>query len=726
MRIGKRRILFGLFFISGLCGLIYQVVWTRLAFAAFGIITPVLSVVLSVFMLGLSVGAWLGGRYIGAMTRRTGFSAILFYGFSEFTIGLGAFLVPVLFRAGQRLLLGTGQSNSFAYLLLSGLVLTLSILPWCVLMGATFPLVMEFVREEGVEDAGSFSFLYLANVLGAMGGALFSALVLVEVFGFQQTLRIAAIGNFLIAAVALRLGRRIPAGALNRAAPETASRPKNAAFTSPEVSGGPVKWMLFATGFSAMAMEVVWSRQFTPVLKTQVYSFAMIVFTYLGATFFGSWVYRRHFRQAKVVQPPVLIALLAVVVFLPAILCDPRWILMSPEYGMSPAGAVIVLASIVPVCGVLGYLTPSLVDAYSGGRPDRAGNAYSINVFGCILGPLFACYGLLPWLNERWALIILSLPFLAFGFLGRNSLAPAWRAAAAAAAGVLALYSLFFAKDYQELVTRASRRIEVRRDYAASVISADNGIKMLLVNGIGMTSLTPITKFMVHLPLAIRREPPRSVLVICFGMGTTYRSALSWNVETTAVELVPSVTRAFGFYHPDAGQVLANPKGHVVIDDGRRFLARTRESFDVIVVDPPPPVEAAGSSLLYSTQFYELAKRHLNPHGILQAWFPGGEKLTAQAVVSSVCASFPYVRCFFSVEGWGIHILASMDPIEVAPAAQLAERMPAGARRDLLEWAPSRDLPGYLRKVVTNEVSVADILNPDPHIQITDDDPVNE
>ena len=58
----RRPLLFLLFFVSGFCGLLYQVVWTRLAFASFGIIMPVLSVVISLFMLGLSLGAWLGGR----------------------------------------------------------------------------------------------------------------------------------------------------------------------------------------------------------------------------------------------------------------------------------------------------------------------------------------------------------------------------------------------------------------------------------------------------------------------------------------------------------------------------------------------------------------------------------------------------------------------------------------------------------------------------------------
>src|SRR6185437_834511 len=104
----------------------------------------------------------------------------------------------------------------------------------------------------------------------------------------------------------------------------------------------------------------------------------------------------------------------------------------------------------------------------------------------------------------------------------------------------------------------------------------------------------------------------------------------TWDVKTTAVELVPSVKKAFGYYHADAESVLKNPLGLIVIDDGRRFLKRTSDMFDVVTIDPPPPVEAAGSSLLYSTEFYQLLQKRLSPGGILQQWFPGGEGPEAQ------------------------------------------------------------------------------------------------
>ena len=184
MTLFRRQILFLLFFVSGFSSLVYQVVWTRMAFATFGIIAPVLSVVISVFMLGLCIGAWAGGKSIGWLTTKTGSSAIVFYMATELMIGMSAFAVPFLFGLSEKMLLAAGAMDSFRYLALSALLLSFSILPWCVCMGATFPFMMAYVREQDQRNSESFSFLYVANVLGAMIGTLVTAFVLVELFGF--------------------------------------------------------------------------------------------------------------------------------------------------------------------------------------------------------------------------------------------------------------------------------------------------------------------------------------------------------------------------------------------------------------------------------------------------------------------------------------------------------------------------------------------------------------
>ena len=724
MNRSTRRILFLLFFLSGFCSLVYQVVWTRLAFAAFGIITPVLSVVISIFMLGLSVGSWAGGKYISVLKQRTGWSGARFYGMVELLIGAGAFAVPLLFAGAERVLLAAGEANSLQYLFFSALLLAVSILPWSLCMGATFPFIMAYIREHEPSNSDSFSYLYLANVLGAMAGTLLSAVVFIECFGFHDTLRIAAAANVIIATISFRLPRPRPAP--NASAEAPSPKPETTR-SQPAVPGVVVKSILFGTGFVSMALEVIWTRAFTPVLRTQVYSFALIVFVYLGATFLGSWTYRRDLRIAKPKPVPTLLALLAVFVFLPVIVNDPRLVKMSGGWMFHWPSALVILAAICPFCFVLGYLTPSLIDSYAAGDPNQAGRSYAVNVVGCILGPLFASYVLLPIMSEKMASLLLSLPCVAAGALFFSLLDRLRRASFGIALACVSLWAVLFALDYEGQFARFKTKSALHRDYAASVVAVGQGFqKQLLVNGMGMTILTPVTKFMLHLPAMLHRDPPQSVLVICFGMGTTFRSALSWNMDTTAVELVPSVRDSFGFYYDDAAQFVANPKGRIVIDDGRRFLKRTTRKFDLIVIDPPPPAETAGSGLLYSEEFYATARQHLAPHGILQAWIPIAEPVTGQAVLRSVCNSFPYVRVFYPIEGPGMHMLASMEPINSCTADEIIARMPAKAQSDLKEWYPWNSAHDLVEAILSLEVQPTTILNPDKSIRISDDQPFNE
>jgi predicted membrane-bound spermidine synthase len=729
----SRSIVACLFFISGFCGLLYQVIWTRLAFASFGIITPVLSVIISVFMLGLALGSWAGGRWIEPLTQKTRRSALFFYGQAELFIGLGAFAVPALFMFGNRLLLTSGEMGSVRYLFLSALMLSLAILPWCFLMGTTFPLMLSYIKGQGESVATTFSYLYVPNVLGAMTGTLLTAFLFVELLGFHATLRVAAVGNFLIAGAALFVAARssnvhphaLDQSALCAARPTAASSEREIARML-DTPGQIIPWILFWTGFASLAMEVVWIRAFAPVVKTQVYSFALVLATYLAATFVGSVCYRRHSKQNAVQPTYRLLAGLSAVAFLPILLNDVRIVHPNDEAGMDAPSVAILLSSIIPLCALLGYLTPRLVDDYARGSPLRAGKAYAINVLGCILGPLVVSYFLLPRIAERHALLILGVPFFGLYIACRGPSPGLGRRAYEIASAVAFLAALFYTRDFEEFLRKREARFAVRRDYAASVVSyGDSGRERLLVNGIGMSVLTPITKFMAHL-LAFHQAPPHSALIICFGMGTTYRSALSWGIQTTAVELVPGVRDAFGFYHADAAKCLSNPKGRIIIDDGRRFLMRAREKFDVIMIDPPPPVEAAGTSLLYSTEFYALAKQHLNPGGILQAWIPVNGGPTSQAAARSLHESFPYIRCFLSIERRGRHLLASSEPIPSRNAADLAAILPLKAKEDLMEWSTAPNPQAYLQSMLDREVPINALLNPNEAIRITDDQPYNE
>jgi spermidine synthase len=734
---------FVFFLLSGFCGLIYEVVWLRLAMASFGVTTALVSIVLSVFMGGLALGSGLVGR----LTRRLSTGVVVplrLYALTELLIALSGLVVPVELEWGRRFLgaLGAGISwGSSAYYVASAAWIALALVPFAACMGATFPLAMTAIARSAPTAASrTFSYLYLANVLGAASGTLASAFVMIDLLGFSGTLLAAATLNASLAASAFGVSfavGRLPSSDRGRAG----SSPSRSGLASarPAALG-----LLFATGVTSMAMEVVWIRQFTPYLGTVVYAFAIVLAVYLAATFLGSGVYRVFSRASTPGDPDPAPSWLWPVVglagLIPLVAADPRVSAVSTGAGARGLGwsqVAHMALGITPFCALVGFLTPMLVDRWSAGGADRAGGGYAVNVLGSLVGPLVAGFVLLPAISERSALLVLAGGFLIIGGVtevgrlarardrrGHPDGARALHALTTTAALGLAALVVVFTEDFEALFPRSV----VRHDSTATVIAHGEGWqRQLLVNGVGMTDLTPIAKMMAHLPMASLASLPRRSLVICFGMGTTFRSLLSWGAPVTAVELVPSVPALFGYYHADGGQLVRSPLATIVIDDGRRFLARTPESYDVITIDPPPPPEAAGSSLLYSREFYALAKTRLHPGGMLQQWLPAAEPFIAASVARALEEAFPHVRVFRYRGGLGWHFLASAEPILKVSASQLAARMPPAASSDLVEWNARATAEDYFRQFLETEIplrSVIDLAPQAPALQ--DDRPVNE
>jgi len=707
---------------SGFAGLVYEIVWLRLAMAAFGVTTPLVSIVLSVFMAGLALGSWLGGRARAVDARR----GLARYAAAEAAIGVVALAVPSGLSVGHAFFVASGTTlewGSASYHLVSGVLVALTLLPCCAAMGATFPLAMAAIRAAHPHaSTRAFSFLYLANVLGAACGTLVSAFVLIELLGFRATLAIAIATNVLVAATAFALSRRhAPAPAM---AATAAPSPETAAMRP------TVLLALFVTGLVSMAMEIIWIRQLTPYLGNLVYAFAGILATYLIATFLGSRLYRTWVGPETCARAGGLTWLVAGVAgLLPLVTADPR-------LAMPPLARLLL--GVTPVCAAVGILTPMLIDRWSAGHPHRAGAAYAVNVLGSITGPLLAGFVLLANVGEHTALALLTLPlFVAAAagivrpaLVGGDGPSSLRRAAWVPVALALAVTVLFTTRSFE---TGYPER-QVRRDHTATVIVTGEGMSRdLLVNGTSTTVLTPVTKWMAHVPLVFLERPPTDALVICFGMGTTFRSLLSWDIRVTAVELVPSVPEFFPYFHADARELMRSSNARVVIDDGRRFLERSRDTFDVITIDPPNPPEAAGSSLLYSREFYRLARTRLRPGGILQQWIPITDLGTLASVTRALEASFPHVRAFPSVnphptlQVLGVHYLASDRPIPRYSVAELVQRLPARAARDLIEWPIEPTVAGNFARLLGHETPLVALTSLAPGAPaLADDRPFNE
>ena len=173
-----------------------------------------------------------------------------------------------------------------------------------------------------------------------------------------------------------------------------------------------------------------------------------------------------------------------------------------------------------------------------------------------------------------------------------------------------------------------------------------------------MAILVSETKLMAHLPLAFV-DDPREMLIIAFGMGTTAKSALTHeNLNVTTVELVPEVYQVFPFFHEEAEEIMRNPRFTPIVNDGRNHLLLNEKKYDVISIDPAPPIWSAGTVNLYTREFFQLCKRRLTEKGIMFLWFPGSDSESDLfAIAKSFQDVFPNTHIFSGPRGWGFCIL---------------------------------------------------------------------
>jgi spermidine synthase len=700
---------YALFIASGAAALVYQVIWLRWLGLVFGYTTVSVSIVLASFMGGLALGSWAAGRampYIRNPMRA--------YAWAEIGIGVFAALFPLLAAVVQGAYLhlatpDTPVGHSLA--LRAALALALLLVPTS-LMGATLPLLAEHFRNSPRwSRTWKAGMLYAANTLGAAAGVLVSGFVLIELLGVRASSLVAAGLNFGVALIALRLGRE-------RTAAVAAAVPADA--------GGARRRERFALvalalgGAAALASEVLWTRALEVLLGSSTYAFSTIVLTYLLGIAGGSAIGARLAPRIGALERALVLPLAAMSAWtLCSIgLVDALRELVAGNYGrpVTPAAllwqyfkASSILLPLALFSGAMFPLATRLLEDPA--RPQATGRhiarASAWNTVGSVAGSLGAGFGVAPRLDFFEAVALVAAFYavaalLLFAWLwARSQPADTGRvplAACGVAAATLALLALRDAGGASSFLERLRRdhpdlRIEYHRPGLQGVTTVlrdtRDDSQVLLVNGQGMTRKGTDLKVMAHLPMLLHPDPA-DTLVICFGMGTTYRAALSHGGRVTVVELVGEVLDAFDRFYPDAARTRADPHGRMRVNDGRNFLLLSRESFDVITLDPPPPVNAAGVNNLYSRDFIALARSRLRDGGILAHWIPypgtqaGVDNAETLGMLFRTFAEvFPYALAMPSLNGGGFHLLGSDRPLSLDAARLRARRAAPAVAADM-------------------------------------------
>lgn len=709
----------GMFFLSGFAALVYETVWTRQLVLVFGATMTSASAVLAGFMGGMALGALWGS----SLVRRTR-DPLRLYGFLELGVAAAAAAFPLIV---QGILLVVERTDLPVGPLRLALIFA-ALLPATTLMGATFPVLAHYTAED---DSGrGIGHLYAANLIGACLGALTTAYVLLAFMGLS--------GSHWLA-VAVNLG----IGVLVLSRPRQLRSPASAPAKEALPAERPIIASLFAAGLCGMACEVVWLRILMPSFNNSAYGFASVIFVFLlglgGGSFFAARSPGLTIQALGGLQ--LLAALFAFVgyrLFELAELVQIRLGTMSTSTIMPVILAPLIETVLVllPLAVLQGMLLPAAarLTASRESAGPAAGRLYFWNTVGGILGALSAGFWWIPSMNVQNALFLaISLSAASgAGLIAWSTRPPRlrWGTPALAAAALALMWGASAGRHLPEKILLdwlnrspdSQTRFLFYADDPEASVAVPAPASRLIINGVGVTGYSNATKMMAHIPLLLHPKP-RRVLIICFGMGTTFRSALSHPVDVEVVDLVPSVFEAFRFFYPDASVRAADPRARHFVDDGRNHLLRSRGGYDVIIVDPSPPLYAAGTVNLYSKDFFELARRRLRPGGILSVWLPEYPEPDFKMVMKSFVSAMPQTQFWLgTADKGGIVMLGSETPLSLDRARARGRMKDSGVRADMRELnGEFKDENALWRLPLGSSDSFRDYLSGSP--EITDDFP---
>ena len=625
---------------SGCSALIYEIVWYQLLQLVIGSTVISLGVLLATFMGGLC----LGSMALPRIRSLAGRHPLRVYALVEMGIGICGILVLFGMPLVDRVYVAA-VGHGFPAMLLRAVVAAACLLPPTVLMGASLPAASRWLRAtpEGVSWMG---LLYGGNTVGAVFGCLLAGFYLLRVYDMATATLVAAAINGAVALIGFGMASRTP----HQAGAEEPPATPPAAEAAPR--SGAVYVTIALSGACALGAEVVWTRLLGLLLGATVYTFSIILAVFLAGLGIGSGVAAALVRG--VARPRVAIGwcqmlLAGAVAWTAYMLANslPYWpinplLSTSPWYTFQIDLARSIWA-ILPAALLWGASFPLALAAVASRGRDAGrmvGGIYAANTAGAIVGALAFSMFLIPAVGTQGcerALILLSA--LSALFALAPPLRPKPGVLLLAAAVVAAVFLAMSVSGVPSMLIAYGRRITISANssqilYAGEGMNAsiaisrwNDGAVQFHVSGKVEASTEPydmrLQRMLGHMP-ALLHPNPRSVLVVGFGAGVTAGSfVLHPEVKRIVIcemeRMIPPVaTRYFG---KENNNVLNDPRVEMVYDDARHFVLTTREKFDVITSDPIHPW-VKGSATLYSKEYFELVKQHLNPGGIVTQWVP--------------------------------------------------------------------------------------------------------
>jgi spermidine synthase len=723
-----------LFIGSGSAALIYEVVWFQLLQLSVGSSAVSLGILLGIFMGGMCLGSLLLPRYVSPRVHPLRVYAYLEIGIGAFGL-LVLFLVPVI-GSLYTSIAGSGQISLFLRALVAGICL----IPPTLLMGATLPAIARYVEAtpNGVSWLGYF---YAGNLTGAVLGSLVAGFYLLRVYDMPTTTYVAVVLNVAVALVALAIANRtmyVPSDNAGRAAVST-----------PEAR--LVYVAIALSGLTALGAEVVWTRILSLLFGATTYTFSMILAVFLVGLGIGSTIGAELAR--RVVSPRTALGVCQVMICgaiawaayimgqsLPYWPINPS-ISTSPYYNLQ-LDLVRAFWVMLPAAILWGASFPLALAAVATRGQDSAklvGGVYAANTVGAIVGALGTGLILVGSFGSQVAQQVLIgiaamsalLVLLPDKTEGRSRVVGTTAAVIAVIAftvmvarfvpplpGLLAAYG-----RYAATWVGINQIIYVGEGITASVAVSRTPDGVLNYHNAGKVQASSepqdmrLQRMLGHITTLVPENPGR-VLVIGCGAGVTAGAVSIDHMvrRQTIAEIEPLVPEVVSTYFSQHNfDVVRNPKVEIHLDDARHYLLTTKEKFDAITSDPLDPW-VKGAATLYTREFFQVVKDHLNPGGVVTLFVQLYES-SDEAVKSEIATfleAFPNGAVFANtINGQGYDLVlfgqvedrrinldriqARLDAPEAAPIVKSLGEIGinsavelfgtyAGSRRDMTAW----------------------------------------
>jgi spermidine synthase len=603
-------VLHACFLVSGAAGLALEMLWMRSAALAFGATAATGASVLGCYFAGLALGALVASRGSRA--------PVLDYGRLEIGVAIGAVWSIAVLQGVAGSSLGAAHPLP---------ILAAALLPSTICLGATLPILGGALARDAVGRRGGI--LYAINTLGAVLGAAAAGFGLPAVIGVRATYVVAIGASAVVGVTALLVAR---AGMPSRT-PPAATRGPDASSAGSESTH--LLGIAAVVGALGLGLEVLWIRMFAQVLHNSVYSFTAVTIAFLLAITLGAAIAARVVDRAggaRVAATALLVAGTATVAG--------YWLFVRVTGGLDYVGMTSGLAEYVMRIVGLALLTagpaalagaavlPALWHAADASQKKPAlvlGRLSAANAAGGAVGALVAAFVVVPALGVRGGFLLVAVAFVLLAYAVRP-VGMRWHGLAAAAVllGIVVADPLRAPSTHLRDASESLRATLEGPSGIVTVVDAKDDVQLRLDTyyTLGGTGSAANERRQGLVPLLLHPNP-RRVAFVGLATGITASVAPALGVpDTTVIELVPEVVDAARTHFASANEgLLERSDVHLVVDDGRRHLARTDRRYDVVVSDLFIPWHA-GTGSLYAREMYETVAARLEPDGLFCQWLP--------------------------------------------------------------------------------------------------------